>query len=465
MHDDLEVYAQPLSSDDEVHIATTKQAANLSKNAKRDSTKAAPFSKRPSNTAASARPKRRKLIDEPTLDTLVSPDNPPNPPASESFSEWTSSGSQKRRLQRSYANRKFFMKPESFEKKPGTQVREPEFVSYEEVDRLESGPISAAAAFVPLEPTPAKKNGKKQTDKKHVLDIPDIPKEESRSARAEFHIPELPDFSSSAATPILDVPFIDNDGPSPAASRRQRSGSTSSLSSVDDIYLLKHNDEFRAEPESGLAAERRCPACGNVVKDTISLLVPDDLRTMTFKKQQYFCSQHKLAEARDTWVDEGYPDIDWQELETVRIPRKVPVLKQVISREFPSFYLDELDSRITAAKGNRKAIKVFLNQGVLDVAKPGYYGPKGTRIMVNAITDTLSRSLYKALQSDSALRAAGVGGYVSAVLVPELTLRLVMEDMNLQTDDQGRTVLEKSTEVGTLLNPDDEHLEREEDDV
>jgi len=59
-----------------------------------------------------------------------------------------------------------------------------------------------------------------------------------------------------------------------------------------------------------------------------------------------------------------------------------------------------------------------------------------------------------------------VGGYVSAVLVPELTLQLVMEDMQLKSgkEEEGRKVLADSTNIGVLLNPDDDHLERQDDD-
>ena len=86
--------------------------------------------------------------------------------------------------------------------------------------------------------------------------------------------------------------------------------------------------------------------------------------------------------------------------------------------------------------------------------------------MVTAITQSLTDTLNKALQSDSVLRAAGVGGYLSAVLVPELTLQLVMKDMKLEPDqdNEGRKILEESTTIGDLLSPDDERLEREDGD-
>jgi hypothetical protein len=187
---------------------------------------------------------------------------------------------------------------------------------------------------------------------------------------------------------------------------------------------------------------------------------------LSFKQQQNFCSQHQVADAKELWEQRCYPDVDWEKLEKSRIPAHLHSLKKLINRQTSSVYLDELDKKVKAAKGNQKAIRQYLREGVVEVAKPGYYGPKGTRIMVTAITEALTETLKEALQSDAVLRTAGVGGYVSAVLVPALTLRLVMEDMLLADDDvvEGRRVLEESTNIGVLLNPDDDHIEREDDD-
>ena len=81
--------------------------------------------------------------------------------------------------------------------------------------------------------------------------------------------------------------------------------------------------------------------------------------------------------------------------------------------------------------------------------------------MGHTITTHMSEALKQELKRDKAVRAAGVGGYVNAVLVPELAVRLVMEDMDLADEQRARDVLSESSNVGILLNADDENVIRE----
>ncbi|OAL33021.1 hypothetical protein AYO22_00106 [Fonsecaea multimorphosa] len=453
--DESLIYAPPdSSSSDEDDDLPRKPALSSPRQSKGKTLKpSSPSTKRTANTAASTRPKRRKLKDEPALDALQALESST---LGDPFPGWTSSGSQKRKPSKNYANRKFFQKLEPIESMSEPVTKGNGFVSYAEVEEHEKKP--SKTTFIHVAEVPALDVAKENTNSGQKMTIPSLPTETSEPKRTEIQIPELPDFSSSGGTDNL----VSFDADSPRAEGRRRSGSTSSLSSVDDMFLLLHNEEFKEEAE--LATARvHCPVCQKPVRDTISVFVPDNLRTMPFQQQQKFCSQHRLADARGQWEERGYPRLDWEQLETLRIPRKTQELKRVISRQRSSYYLDELDSKIKAAKGNRRAIRNYLNEGLIDIAKPGYYGPKGARIMVHAITESLSSTLNKALQSDSALRATGVGAYVSAVLVPELTLQLVMEDMNLPTGKEGRKVLDESTDIGVLLNPDDDHVEREQE--
>lgn len=57
---------------------------------------------------------------------------------------------------------------------------------------------------------------------------------------------------------------------------------------------------------------------------------------------------------------------------------------------------------------------------------------------------------------DPLMQTAGVSGFVQAVLVPELTVMLVRDDMDIK-DEEARQVIRESMEIGDLLNeqPDD----------
>lgn len=460
--DDFAVYGPPQGSSDEEEYDLTEEPAKISVNSiKIETAKSRASLKRPSSTAASSRTKRRKgLADEPSLDMLPIPEAVPMP---DLLLEPKFKSSQKRRLQQTYGNRSF-RRPEMVEPRDQMVGIEQDFIAYDEVEKHNNGP-DTKQAFRGVAALPAKRVGQGTSKLKDTLDIADLPETLPGRRGTDFRIPELPDITSSAATSATDAPSIFDTVPSPDNLRRKRAGSTSSLSSADSMFILEHQAELLDvfEPtEVGVC----CPVCQKPVKDSMSLLVPDDLRSLSFKQQQNFCTQHQVIDAEELWHQRGYPHINWREVEKTRIPDQLPVLKKIINRQKPSFYLDELERRIKAAKGNRKTIRQYLNQGVVDVAKQGYYGPKGARIMVTAITQSLTDTLKEALQSDSVLRAAGVGGYLSAVLVPELTLQLVMEDMKLGAgnEDRGRRILEESTNVGDLLNPDDDHLERDDDD-
>lgn len=66
--------------------------------------------------------------------------------------------------------------------------------------------------------------------------------------------------------------------------------------------------------------------------------------------------------------------------------------------------------------------------------------------------DRFSLKLRRLASSDHIVKAAGVAGYAQSVLVPELAVRLVMEDMDI-SDDAARQILRESIQLGQKLNP------------
>ncbi|KAK5410936.1 hypothetical protein LTR06_005825 [Exophiala xenobiotica] len=459
--DDLEaIYGPPASSDDEDSNPDLETKAGFPLQTTKSPTRSPP--KRPATTAATSRSKRRKLKDRDSID-MIDVANPPDIQDAWLGSQNSQKGSQKRKLKQTYAGRKCFEKPEAVdmvEEKPSLKQK---FVSYEEIEKPGNG-LKIRGDYIGVAPLPENLSTKAASRPNKALDIADLPQALRTRKDTDFRMPELPDITSSATTSATDILSVFEDALS-SNSKRQRSGSTSSLSSVDSMFILENEADMNEQIEP-VEDRVRCPVCQRVVHDSISLYIPENLRSLSFKQQQNFCSQHQVADAKELWEQRCYPDVDWEELEKSRIPAHLHSLKKLINRQTSSVYLDELDKKVKAAKGNQKAIRQYLREGVVEVAKPGYYGPKGTRIMVTAITEALTETLKEALQSDAVLRTAGVGGYVSAVLVPALTLRLVMEDMLLADDDvvEGRRVLEESTNIGVLLNPDDDHIEREDDD-
>ncbi|EXJ56975.1 hypothetical protein A1O7_07319 [Cladophialophora yegresii CBS 114405] len=442
------VYAPPEDSSEEETALSEKPASGSQEDLKARTREAVSSpAKRSATTAAASRSKRQKVTNAPPLEQLEVPEAQPP----DDLFGFPSSSSQKRRHTKVYGKKFVKIDPiedelDSSEKKD--QFSAPEIVEMhvKSIKKTKFQLVDHVAGLSPM---------RSKTKAKQKLVAPGSPVPTARSTKVQFQKFDLPDFPSSNETDNTNSFDVFE---SPAKERRKRSGSTSSLSSVDELAILAHEHDFKAEQEpdtSGIS----CPVCEKPVHDSVSLFVPDNLRTLPFQQQQKFCSRHQVADAKEEWDERGYPKkIYWEELEDFRIREKIPSLKMVISRQAPCFYLAELDAEIKAAKGNRRKIRNYLNEGLINVAKAGYYGPKGARIMTNAVTSALTETLNTALQSDSALRAAGVGAYVSAVLVPELTLQLVMDDMNLKTAKEGRRVLDESTEMGVLLNPDDDQV-------
>ena len=279
------------------------------------------------------------------------------------------------------------------------------------------------------------------------------------------------DLTSSATTASESLQFFDLHD-SPKFSPR-RSTSTSSLSSVDSIASLALTQERKEALRQGEDDEgggrnqdtttARCPLCRSKV-DQLHLETFNLGRRLNFRDQQRFCQEHKHRDAEKLRENKKYPSIDWLLLTNERIPKEIAPLGDILNRRLPSYYRDQLDAAMEEAK-SRKGLQRYLTEGVVDVAKHGYYGPKGAKIMGRVITEYMSDALKQALKRDKVARAAGAGGYVNAVLVPELAVRLVMEDMVLKDQQQARDVLSESSNLGILLNADDdENLTREEEE-
>lgn len=208
-----------------------------------------------------------------------------------------------------------------------------------------------------------------------------------------------------------------------------------------------------------------CPHCEKKVvrsrlsNPSINLI---ELKYMRQARQQEFCQQHSLADAKVYYEAQRFPTMNWINLKR-RITKYIPRLKAILQREKPSHFLKLIDARIADMK-NRKQIQRFLDdQGKnLDAFPPGYYGVKGIHIMAEVIAAELSHCL-SGRDTDPALKALGVGPYVSFVLVPECTTCLVMDDMAVSEED-ARTIMRESSQAGMLIHPEDDIVTRQDDD-
>lgn len=71
---------------------------------------------------------------------------------------------------------------------------------------------------------------------------------------------------------------------------------------------------------------------------------------------------------------------------------------------------------------------------------------------LQALNKHFSRKIYRLATNDPIANKAGVVGYAQSVLVPELAMRLVREDMNVD-DETARQIMRESIDIGEKMNP------------
>mgnify|MGYP001252793597 CR=1 FL=1 len=76
----------------------------------------------------------------------------------------------------------------------------------------------------------------------------------------------------------------------------------------------------------------------------------------------------------------------------------------------------------------------------------------------------LFRKLQQLAATDNVIKTVGVAAYAQSVLVPELTVRLVKEDMNVDSDEEARQIVRDSIVLGEKLNAAENDVIHVEDD-
>ena len=184
-----------------------------------------------------------------------------------------------------------------------------------------------------------------------------------------------------------------------------------------------------------------CPMCNEKVDQALLDGFTRNKR-MKISEQQRFCQLHQTESAREAWAVRGYPTIDWDRLE-VRISKWHGMLEAILEGG-PSHFSDRFLKKVEEGK-NKTVLKTR------DSLTPGYYGSRGLRLMTENIIEQFSSLLRKRAVRDRLISARGYTAYVQAVLVPELTVRLIMEDMEVR-ETRARAILEDSIGIGELLN-------------
>ncbi|KAI1739285.1 RTC4-like domain-containing protein [Xylaria scruposa] len=243
------------------------------------------------------------------------------------------------------------------------------------------------------------------------------PKVEELTPRPVFKVPGLEDLDS----------FDDNGSPDVTATPGM---------SQDTAWDYPEMEEITS------TSAATCPMCHQEVECELLEKYSADGK-MSVKQQTAFCRLHKRQSAAKAGTEKGYPEIDWETMDN-RCSAHQDFLQDILEGTQASHYRKILKERVDSGK-NRTLLTNH------DNLTPGYYGPRGLQVMTEYIMGTLSDVIRRRAVEDKLISARTYTGYVQTVLVPELAVRLIMEDMSI-TEERARDVLEESIEIGELLH-------------
>lgn len=257
------------------------------------------------------------------------------------------------------------------------------------------------------------------------------------------------------------------------------SSSLSSAPEVEELDFEQFNQEWRKD-HPPTSPKKRCPIC----EDLVSRLFMEEFSgsaILSVRQQQKFCRAHKVRSAEETWRANGYPSIDWFQF-AKRLQNYGAALGAVLNGTRTSFYRNAFEDQIKSG-ANRTLQQAMSHGKALEGLDMGYYGTKGGRIMYGSrlfllqpincccandrrmdhIMSNFASRIRKLAGTEKLVSAAGVSGFVQAVLAPELAVMLVKDDMQVD-EEQARVILKESSDIGHLLNEEEDEAIKDEEE-
>ncbi|KAM0563941.1 hypothetical protein ACHAPJ_000149 [Fusarium lateritium] len=263
-----------------------------------------------------------------------------------------------------------------------------------------------------------------------------------KKAKERSPTPEKP------ATFLLPVGIdSDNIGDNPDGNTGDNTGdnngsaSSQILSDLDQLSDMESINELPLEDdESPQDRMTPCPWCGILVSEQ-ALKDYSKGKRLNVNMQTKFCAKHQKETAMVTWRERGYPHIDWDRLEE-RLGDHREYLSKIVEGK-PSYFRDILADKVET--GQARSLK---KEGNLN---PGYYGPRGCKLMCDYLVEEFGESLKENATKDRVIAGRGSAAFIQSVLVAELAVQLIMEDM-LASATEAREIMEESKALGELLH-------------
>lgn len=258
--------------------------------------------------------------------------------------------------------------------------------------------------------------------------------------------------------------------------------SSSPLSSAPEVQDLDATEDEWLKNHPPSSPKKQCPIC----KEFVSRLFMEEsfgTAPMSVREQVQFCKVHKIRSAEQAWKTRGYPTIDWHVF-AKRLPGYEDKIVEILNGSRRSFYRNAFEDQVKSGV-NRTLQQSIMSGSGLEGLNVGYYGTKGARILyvqhflprtfvcrasctdVHRMDFTMSHfasRIRRLASSDKLVSTGGVAGFVQAVLAPELAVVVVKDDMKVD-DERAREILRESSEVGNLLNEEEDEIIRDEQET
>lgn len=218
-------------------------------------------------------------------------------------------------------------------------------------------------------------------------------------------------------------------------------GSTRTLLDTDSSDTESVKDEPVQEEEVLESGLTKCPWCQDLVSAIALKEYSKGKKLLNVQMQKRFCERHKKETAMDTWRERGYPHVDWEMLER-RFGDHRAYLSRVIDGK-KSHFRNILAEKIETGQGRSLKKEGNLN--------PGYYGPRGGKLMQDYLVEEFSELLMEKAVSDHVIAGRGSAAFIQSVLVAELAVQLIMEDMDVSAVE-AREIMEESKAVGEMIH-------------
>lgn len=302
--------------------------------------------------------------------------------------------------------------------------------SLAELDQLKSKtkPISTP------EPTP--KNPTKRT-KRSLLEIAEEIRPNQKLASSQLSgsqtasLPNLDPYISGKSTPLSSLDSLDPPGPS--------------LIAPD--AAIRDLEQYLADLPDASEATSKCTICEETV-DPLHYTEFWEGKRKTVQHQTLFCKEHKKRKALEEYKKNGYPHIDWDAFPD-KIQQYHPDLIAVLRNTKSSRYRDLHAQRL--ADRDERTVRKLIDSDAIFQSTTGYYGSRGQRAMMEAIVSELGPVIRECVKSDPVVAFNGIANFVQAVLVPELTIWMVMDDKSC-SEAKAREIVQQSGALGEVVH-------------